>query len=168
MKTSIQYSVFSVQSSEAAPNSGAHSPTRKSTITGQSGCASPSPWGEGRGEGELGPQFASRAADAVASVSDFGFRPSLGFRISAFGLRAPLHHSAHAFTMIEIAISLAVIGFALIAIIGILPTGLDVQRKNREETIINQEAAMWIEAIRNGAQGMNDLTNYVDGITNYS
>src|SRR5204863_1876455 len=38
----------------------------------------------------------------------------------------------------------------------------------REETIINQEAMMWLEAIRNGAQGMNDLTNYVDGITNYS
>src|SRR6266542_5658651 len=72
-----------------------------------------------------------------------------------------------AFTMIEIAISLAVIGFALVAIIGILPTGLDVQKQNREETIINQDASLWMEAIRNGAQGMNDLTNYVDGITNF-
>jgi type II secretory pathway pseudopilin PulG len=69
--------------------------------------------------------------------------------------------------MIEIAISLAVIGFALVAIIGILPTGLDVQKKNREETIINQDAQMWMEAIRNGAQGMDDLTNYVDGVTNF-
>src|SRR5947207_7764407 len=38
-----------------------------------------------------------------------------------------------AFTMIEIAISLAVIGFALVAIIGILPTGMNVQKENREE-----------------------------------
>jgi type II secretory pathway pseudopilin PulG len=77
-------------------------------------------------------------------------------------------HSTRAFTMIEIAISLAVIGFALVAIIGILPTGLDVQQQNREETIINQDAQMWMEAIRNGAQGMDDLTNYVDYITEYS
>jgi hypothetical protein len=45
-----------------------------------------------------------------------------------------------AFTMVEIAISLAVIGFALVAIIGVLPRGLRVQRENREETIINQDA----------------------------
>ena len=46
-----------------------------------------------------------------------------------------------AFTMIEIALSLAIIGFALVAIIGALPKGMNVQRENREETIINQDAA---------------------------
>ena len=71
-----------------------------------------------------------------------------------------------AFTMIEIALSLAVIGFALVAIIGILPFGMNVQRENREETIVNQDASMWMEAIRSGAQGMDDLTNYVLVITN--
>jgi len=48
--------------------------------------------------------------------------------------------SLHAFTMIEIAICLGVIGFALVAIIGILPTGMSVQKDNRQETIINQDA----------------------------
>ena len=70
------------------------------------------------------------------------------------------------FTMIEIALCLAIIGFALVAIIGVLPTGLNVQRENREETIINQEAAVWIDAIRSGARGYDDLTNYVLSISN--
>ena len=54
--------------------------------------------------------------------------------------------------MVEIAICLAVIGFALVAIIGVLPMGMNTQRDNREETIINQDATVFIEAIRNGAQ----------------
>jgi type II secretory pathway pseudopilin PulG len=67
-----------------------------------------------------------------------------------------------AFTMVEIAIALGVIGFALVAIIGILPSGLQVQRDNRSETIINQDATFWLEAIRSGAQGIDDLTNWVE------
>lgn len=74
---------------------------------------------------------------------------------------------AAGFTMIEIAISLAVIGFALVAIIGILPLGMSVQRENREETEINQDATVLLDAIRNGAQGLDDLVNYVVAITNY-
>src|ERR1022692_1572395 len=70
------------------------------------------------------------------------------------------------FTMIEIGLCLAIIGFALVAIIGVLPTGLNVQKDNREETIINQDAAVWMDAIRHGAQGYDDLTNYVIAITN--
>jgi prepilin-type N-terminal cleavage/methylation domain-containing protein len=69
-----------------------------------------------------------------------------------------------AFTMVEIAICLAIIGIALVAIIGILPLGIDVQKDNREETIINQDATVLIEAIRNGARGADDLTNYVYAI----
>ncbi|MGA2865393.1 MAG: hypothetical protein ABSF95_13040 [Verrucomicrobiota bacterium] len=69
--------------------------------------------------------------------------------------------------MIEIALSLGVIAFALIAIIGILPLGMAVQRDNREETIINQDANVLLDAIRNGEQGLDDLTNYVVAITNY-
>jgi len=68
--------------------------------------------------------------------------------------------------MIEIALCLAIIGFALVAIIGVLPTGLNVQRDNREETLINQDAVVWMNSIRSGAQGFNDLTNYVIAITN--
>jgi type II secretory pathway pseudopilin PulG len=69
--------------------------------------------------------------------------------------------------MVEIAICLAIIGFALVAIIGVLPMGMNTQRDNREETIINQDATVFIEAIRNGAHGLDDLTNYVYAITNY-
>jgi hypothetical protein len=70
--------------------------------------------------------------------------------------------------MIEIALSLAVIGFALVAIVGILPIGLGVQKQNRQETIINQDQSVFVNAIRNGAQGMDDLANYVIAITNIS
>ena len=68
--------------------------------------------------------------------------------------------------MIEIAVSLAIIGFALVAIIGVLPYGMNVQKDTREETIINQEASVLMNAIRSGAQGMDDLINYVVAITN--
>src|SRR5512138_2419690 len=69
-----------------------------------------------------------------------------------------------AFTMIEIAISLAVIAFALVAIIGILPTGMNVQKDNRQETVINQDVSVFLNAIRGGARGADDLTNYVTSI----
>jgi len=69
--------------------------------------------------------------------------------------------------MVEIAISLAIIGFALVAIIGVLPTGLDVQKENRQATIIDHDANYMLDAIRNGARGVDDLTNYVFAITNY-
>lgn len=72
-----------------------------------------------------------------------------------------------AFTMIEIAVCLAIIGFALVAIIGTLPAGLNVQRENREDTIITQEGNYFMEAIRTGARGLDELTNNVISITNY-
>ncbi|HEY1662290.1 MAG TPA: type II secretion system protein [Verrucomicrobiae bacterium] len=74
---------------------------------------------------------------------------------------------ASGFTMIEIAISLAVIGIALVAIIGVLPIGMRTQQDNRQETIINQDATILLEDIRNGVRSADDLTNYVYAITNY-
>jgi type II secretory pathway pseudopilin PulG len=68
--------------------------------------------------------------------------------------------------MIEIAICLAIIGFALVAIILALPFGLNAQRDNRQETIVGQDAAALIEPIRNGSHGADDLTNYVYLISN--
>jgi type II secretory pathway pseudopilin PulG len=84
-----------------------------------------------------------------------------------------------AFTMVEIALAIGVIGFALVAIIGILPSGMNVQKDNREDTIISQDAPYFLDAIRNGApvvngnlsyfgqvaQGLDFLTNYVQQIT---
>jgi len=71
------------------------------------------------------------------------------------------------FTMVEIALCLAIIGYALVAIILVLPFGMREQGDNRERTIINQDATVFMEAIRNGARGSDDLANYVYAITNY-
>ncbi len=63
--------------------------------------------------------------------------------------------------MVEIALCIGIIGFALVAIIGVLPTAMRVQQDNRADTIIDQDGNYWLEAIRHGAQGLDDLTNYV-------
>jgi len=99
---------------------------------------------------------------AGSRVTEHGIRSTEHPRPSTFDPRP----SASAFTMIEIAICLAVIGFALAAIVGVLPLGMNVQRENREETIINQDASVFLNAIRNGEMGLDDLTNYVVAITN--
>ena len=65
------------------------------------------------------------------------------------------------FTIIELVICLGIIAFALVAIIGVLPIGINVQKDTREETIINQASLYWMEAIRSGATGMNHLTNLI-------
>jgi type II secretory pathway pseudopilin PulG len=86
----------------------------------------------------------------------------------AGALRTPRSalRTAAAFTMIEIAICLAIIGFALVAIIGVLPYGMNTQRDNREETVINQDATVLIETIRSAARGADNLTNSVYAIVN--
>jgi len=63
-----------------------------------------------------------------------------------------------AFTMVEIALAIGVIGFALVAIIGILPAGMSVQKDNREDTVISQDAPYFLDAIRNGAPVGNGTT----------
>lgn len=102
-----------------------------------------------------------------------GRRPAgLLIRNSQFAIRnspgLPRRSRAKAaFTMIEIAICLAIIGFALVAIIGVLPYGMNTQRDNREETVINQDATVLLETIRSGALGADTLTNNIYAITNY-
>jgi len=49
----------------------------------------------------------------------------------------------------------------------VLPTGMTVQKDNREDTLVNNDAAFWTEALRSGSRGIDDLTNYVVAITNY-
>lgn len=73
--------------------------------------------------------------------------------------------SAAAFTMVEIALCLAIVGFALVAIIGVLPAGLNVQKENREETIINQDATLILNALRGSDRGNDPLTNLFERIT---
>ena len=85
-------------------------------------------------------------------------------KISKASQKRIFSRDVSAFTMVEIALSLAVVAFALVAIIGVLPLGMTVQKDNREEALISQEARYWIEAIKSGARGLNDLTNYVEYI----
>ena len=59
------------------------------------------------------------------------------------------------FTMVEVAISIAIVAFALVAIIGVMPTGLNVQKENREDTLVNADASFLLEAIRGGANSAN-------------
>jgi hypothetical protein len=66
--------------------------------------------------------------------------------------------------MVEIALSLAVVAFALVAIMGVLPTGMTVEKDNREDTLINQEGRFWLEAIKTGARGLDEITNYVESV----
>ncbi len=86
-------------------------------------------------------------------------------------------HGEAAFTMVEVAMSLAIVAFALVAIMGVMPTGLNVQRQNREETVISQDASFIMEAIKAGEDGRYlDIisanlreayrTNVFNGITN--
>jgi hypothetical protein len=42
-----------------------------------------------------------------------------------------------------------------------------VQQDVRQQTIVGQDANVFMEAIRNGSLGLDDLTNYVYAITNY-
>jgi len=85
-------------------------------------------------------------------------------RASQFPLSAAARARA-GFTMVEVALCLAIIAFAMVAIIGVMPSGLNVQKQNREDTIIDQDAQLLLEAIRGGAMRLDDLTNYVDFIT---
>ena len=105
------------------------------------------------------PALAGRFEQNHSVANTLGARPA--------GLKHCADTDCRGFTMIEIALCLAIIGFALVAIIGILPLGMNVQKENREETIINQDASTYMEAIRNVARGLDDLTNYVMSITNY-
>ncbi|MCS1409876.1 MAG: hypothetical protein M2R45_03062 [Verrucomicrobia subdivision 3 bacterium] len=77
----------------------------------------------------------------------------------------PRRVGERAFTMVEIALSIAIVAFAMVAIIGVLPTGLQVQRDNWEETIINQDGAYLLEVIRGGGWRLDELTNFVERIT---
>jgi type II secretory pathway pseudopilin PulG len=110
-----------------------------------------------------------KTTSARTNFKPLAFGPIAGSPNSSSGglLPGQFARSVLAFTMIEIAICLAVIGFALAAIIGVLPLGMNVQRENREETIINQDGNVFLNGIRNGEMGIEDLTKYVLAITNF-
>lgn len=67
-----------------------------------------------------------------------------------------------AFTMVEIALAIAIVAFALVAIIGVLPTGLQVQRENREETILTQEAQLWLNLLTRSTTEIGYIIKHVE------
>jgi prepilin-type N-terminal cleavage/methylation domain-containing protein len=77
------------------------------------------------------------------------------------------HNHRRGFTMIEIAISLAIVAVAMVAILGILPAGLNVQRENREDTIIDLEADYYLQLIRSSGMQFGPLfvADHVDQIS---
>lgn len=66
--------------------------------------------------------------------------------------------------MVELALCIGIIAFAMVAIMGVLPSGLTVQKQNREDTLIDQDGSQWINILREGQTGWGDLTNYLDHI----
>jgi prepilin-type N-terminal cleavage/methylation domain-containing protein len=103
-----------------------------------------------------------------ACSTRFVFNPPCSRTVAA-GRQSSIenHKFQRGFTLVEIAISLAIIGIALVGILAALPRGLQIQSANREQTVINQDATVFMEAIRGGERGLDDLTNYVYAITNY-
>lgn len=70
-----------------------------------------------------------------------------------------------AFTLIEIALCIAVVAIAMVAIIGVLPAGLNVQKQNREESLLTQDAELLLNAVRGGQTRLQELLNYADRVT---
>ena len=100
---------------------------------------------------------------AAATPSAAGDCRDLSFiRHSSFANR---HSASRAFTLIEIAISMAIIAFALTIIISILPSSMRVQRDVREETLVLSDGNYVLEAIRHGARNADALMNCVDQVT---
>jgi type II secretory pathway pseudopilin PulG len=68
--------------------------------------------------------------------------------------------SLAAFTMVELALCIAVVSIAMVAIIGVLPLGMNVQKQNREDTIINQDAQILMDALRTASASGASITNF--------
>jgi type II secretory pathway pseudopilin PulG len=112
------------------------------------------------------PSLSSLAASHSTGKPDGGRRSDPPYLVGQHALTSvATPRGTAAFTMVEIALCLGIIAFALVAIIGVLPSGLKVQRENREDTIVNQDASYLLEAIRSGSRGVDELTNYVESIT---
>lgn len=73
-----------------------------------------------------------------------------------------------AFTLIEVALCLAIIGFALVAIIGILPKGMQVQQDNRVETNITQDGQFLLDVLLNGQTNVTRLAENLEWIELYA
>ena len=57
------------------------------------------------------------------------------------------------YTLMEVALAIGLVAFGLVAVLGVLPAGLNVQKDNREETIIKLDAEYWMSALRGSIPG---------------
>lgn len=63
------------------------------------------------------------------------------------------------FTLAEVVLAVAVVAFGLVAVLGVLPVGLNTTRDNRDETMIVQDVEFWMNGIRGGRLSMDALNN---------
>jgi hypothetical protein len=61
------------------------------------------------------------------------------------------------FSIAEVMLAVGVVAFGLVAVLGVLPVGLTVQKDNREETIIRYDAQYWMTVLRAGMQPTDAL-----------
>jgi hypothetical protein len=61
------------------------------------------------------------------------------------------------FSIAEVMLAIGVVAFGLVAVLGVLPAGLTVQKDNREETIIRYDAQYWMTVLRAGMQPTDAL-----------
>ena len=123
---------------------------------------------EGRIPAGVGKGIAA-GSQGSSSLATLGWRPQPRWSWcarpgSSRKVRRAAPHSSAAFTLIEVALSVAIVAFALVAIIGVMPAGLNVQRENREDAIINNDARFLIDAIRSGTINAALLGNRVDWV----
>jgi len=69
-----------------------------------------------------------------------------------------------AFTMVEIALCLAVIAFALVAVAGVLPTGFRINKDCNYEGLMAREAQYLLQLVNSGGHDADYLTNKFDYI----
>ena len=67
------------------------------------------------------------------------------------------HNASGGFSIAEVMLAIGVVAFGLVAVLGVLPAGLTVQKDNREETIIRYDAQYWMTALRAGMQPTDAL-----------
>ncbi len=66
-------------------------------------------------------------------------------------------NSQSGFSIAEVTLAIGVVAFGLVAVLGVLPVGLTVQKDNREETIIRYDAQYWMTVLRAGMQPTDAL-----------
>ena len=71
--------------------------------------------------------------------------------------QVPFFSRRRAFTLVEIALSLGIAGFALVAILGVIPVAIETAKEARHETRATFIAQTIMETLRSGIEGNGTL-----------